>query len=797
LLSMAAVMVVPTRALATSCSSDTFITDACPEINTTSITNDIHIQPTGSVTGPTGVLNETQFVASLTNEGLISGTLTAGILNDDGGFDLIDNEGGFIFGAVTGFENTTLSFLGTLTNSDSGTISGDEYGITNNTSTIGLISNLDALIHGGDSGIYNDTDTIGTLSNSGSIVGAEDVGISNAFGGTIAQLTNAAGGAITGGEVGVRNLGILNTLSNAGGITGSAESGIYNRGSIALLSNSGSVGGANFGVYNSGGMIDLLSNSGTISGTAIAGVENNDCFMCDVTILGTIVQLTNAVGGVITGGDFGVENFDTMNTLVNNGLISGTTLDGVLNSGSIGLLSNSGGTIIGGDTGIDNENMLLTLSNSGNITGTAKVGILNGSEGTIALLNNTIGGVISGHSTGVFNQGLIATLANSGSIVGNVSTGVDNRGSISVLSNSGVIRGGSSGVYNAGGTIGLLSNSGTITGTSTAGIENVDNLFDDVDSLGTIFQITNSGTGVIIGGGFGILNRDTIDTIVNNGLISGNTLDGVLNSGSISLLSNSGGTIIGGDTGIDNRNMLLTLSNSGSIGGANLGAYNDGGTIDLLSNSGTISGTAIAGIENNEYFIMCEVTILGTIVQLTNAPGGVISGGEFGVENFDTMNTVVNNGLISGATNGVANAGLINTLNNSGTIIATATIHGGADGVAVAGIRNDPGGMIGVLNNAEGGYITGGSSGIYNLGSITLLTNSGSISGGSSGIDNEGGISTLSNSGMIHGGSSGIDNAGAASASSPIAVPSSALQAPEFTIATIARTPDCSAPLGN
>ncbi len=118
----------------------------------------------------------------------------------------------------------------------------------------------------------------------------------------------------------------------------------------------------------------------------------------------------------------------------------------------------------------------------------------------------------------------------------------------------------------------------------------------------------------------------------------------------------------------------------------------------------------------------------------------------------------------------MSNARTITTLSNSGMISGG---NGGVElfgfaGTGGTGVVNASGATIGLLNNAAGGTISGGSGsiggwGVSNLGIITTLTNSGIISGGGShssmtnavGVANSGTIGTLTNSGTILGGRSG------------------------------------------
>ncbi len=324
-------------------------------------------------------------------------------------------------------------------------------------------------------------------------------------------------------------------------------------------------------------------------------------------------------------------------------------------------------------------------------------------------LSVTGSGMISGGSTGVFNYVPIGTLSNAGTITASF-FGVNNAGSIATLSDTGggLVSTGDRGINNQSSAIIGALLIGTLSSTGSISAEIVHGAYTGVDNNGsTIFQLSNGGT--IQGGTYGIVNMPGAPPIDE-----AYPEHAILNA-TPSIVQAS----------------INTLTNTGSIVGGTTGIYNNGGFIGTLTNFGTIAGTIHNGINN-----------AGTIGTINNAASGAVAG------------------IIAGGTNGIYNAAVIGTLSNSGTITATDAAHSGPGGQAVTGVQNFGSGVITLLSNAAGGVISGGSSGIYNLGSITTLSNAGSISGGSSGIDNEGAITTLTNTGKISGGSSGIDNEG-------------------------------------
>ncbi|MGU3496664.1 autotransporter-associated beta strand repeat-containing protein [Xanthobacteraceae bacterium A53D] len=502
-----------------------------------------------------------------------------------------------------------------------------------------------------------------------------------------------------------------------------------------------------------------------------------------------------------TGGDL---------ILTNTGLMSGGTF--------------SPGTIVGlraatPGTALENDGTITVTGATITTTGTTVAGLL--SLGTITTLTNTnrIGasgtiGLFAGFNNliaGVANTDAlsrIGTLANSGTI----SAG----GSIAA---SGVVPGGSApnviaGVANMSGTIGSLSNTGLISvaGSAADGLSGLSAIFNRsvIETLSNLAggQITstittgshyaigihnyNGGTignllndaGATISGGTAIVNRGSIGTITNNGMIS--TRDGILaREGTIDSLINNG-TIAATlrsalSVGVGASAVSVLNGSDGFMSGTH--AMGNGGTIGTLTNSGTLSGI-YAGIGNSPYGSIGSIDNSGSISgneaiandgfigALTNS--GTLSGGSNGIRNSGTIGALTNSGTLSSGYNGIHNSGTIGALSNSGTITGSnAAIHNDATGTldtvantgVIAGmIRNDSTGnltitggtgtIVGTLTGVSGGIgasdrgIIGSSDADLVFASGNILLNS-DVETGNRTLVNSANVSMLNNISLI------------------------------------------------
>lgn len=455
---------------------------------------------------------------------------------------------------------------------NSGSISGDFYGIRNDGSLVSLNNSTAATITGGGG---CGTNGCGGVANFG----------------VIETLNNSAGSTISAGAgVGLVNFGSLSsigTLDNSGSILGSSFSGIQNEGVINSLINRGDATiSGDAGIFNFGSLsrINTINNSGTITGTLSQGIENN----------GLVGSLTNNSGASITGASTGINN--TLNTsvitsLINSGTIAGQANQGIDNFGTItNLTNNSSGSIIGGSIGIYNRSAasISNIANAGTIRGSLYA---IGNSGAIDSISNS--GIISisplsSSITAIGNEGVINTLTNNGSITGDIAV------TCAALSlDCDAVRKGS-------GRINTLNNAGTITGDVYLGMS-----APTPGALPSIGTLNNSGS----------INRIYIQYMTGEGV----AIENVSNTGRI-----ENGIFIGGVTS-DSLAGIGALTNSGSIdGGIQIGsigttAGRSGTGIRSFANTGTVTGGIT--ISNVQYYGVSQ----SGIELLTNT--GSIAGG--------------------------------------------------------------------------------------------------------------------------------------------------------------------------
>jgi hypothetical protein len=675
---------------------------------------------------------------TLVNHGIISATSHANAYGFGVGAGILTGTNiGLIEGAQYGVQFTNFAAAGsTLFNS--GTIvatgvAGTERGINVDIiNTPITVTNTGAgLIQGGGYGLYLATGG-GTFYNSGSITGtnaATGVGIY-----TTGTLTGTNIGLIEGGQYGIRfnntTTTIGGSITNSGTIRATAADsrGVTANPNFITVNNldGGLIEGAIYGIFlgDNGGVVN---NSGSITGTAATGVG-----------IYTTGTLTGDNTGLIEGGAYGIwlNNIRTADSDITN---SGTIRAGGV--GSTGLYANSAvvtvrneapGLIEGGTVGI----WLAaggTVRNSGTITGTTAAGGVGiHVAGAPADITNDAGALIEGASVGVrFGAGAAgSTLRNSGSIramlgsdgvVSVTSILIDNaldaliegsdRGVVlqggGTVANLGLIRGGTTGMQLTAG--GSIANTGAITGTAESGY--------GISATNARIDITNTGAGLIQGGGYGIhlANGGGGGAFFNDGTISGTTANGV-------------GIYTGG---------LLTGTNFGLIEGGIYGIQFNATNAahSIITNSGTVTGTR--GI----------VTTYGSVpITIINNAAGLIQGDTHGISLSTGGATITNSGTITGtAANGV---GILTT----GRIIVTNTglIHGGNYGIHFNDNANAAGSDI-----TNSGTITG-TRGITSTGAAVApvtLTNTGSglIAGALYGVNLSAGGGTFYNSGTISG----------------------------------------------
>jgi len=294
----------------------------------------------------------------LIDAGLIQGNASVGSGN------ITNQSGGTITGNAAFVDQVTLT-SGTLTNA--GTIGGDFTSVgtatVNNQAGGSIAGGVDiatnVLVRGP-----------GTVTNAGSIGG---FGVLLGDGGSV---TNS--GTITG-----TTTNPVNPAGNTAGIVVSLSSG-----NVTNLAGGAITGGTDGIQYSSGQASGNVVNAGSITGLTGNGVN-----------FSAGGSLTNRAGGAITGAVNGVllaGNIAVANPVINAGTITGTTGDGVFINANTATVTNLAGGTITGVIGIETNAVISTVINAGTITGTGGTAISFDFNNTSNLILRT-GSVINGN----------------------------------------------------------------------------------------------------------------------------------------------------------------------------------------------------------------------------------------------------------------------------------------------------------------------------------------------------------------------------------------------------------------
>ncbi|ELW3279746.1 hypothetical protein QMJ44_001774 [Campylobacter jejuni] len=489
---------------------------------------------------------------------------------------------------------------------------------------------------------------------------------------------------------------------------------------INNFSNSGTIySNTGESIYFGNANISSFANSGTIKSKQGTGVNTSQ---------GTSIENFNNTG-TIEGKRMGVNVRSTINTFVNDGLIT-TTVKGMHWSDGIQINAN-----------------VKTLINKGTIQGFSAP--IKSSGGTIDQLINE--GTMKGESIGIYmSGGLVKTLINKGTINQNNSATwaagikLQNNSTIENIINTGSIRSNAFGISVTGGKFGtlIIKDGGQVYAKYTAiGVGRS-------QTLGDLY--IDGSSSKIYGEEHGILLENNSQTqkieLKNGGIIKGN-IDGMrlINSASLSgemILSGEGSRVEGGrGAGILNR--------SGKIEGSI--TIKDGATVTATSNraiansgSGSITGGITVSGKNTK--------LEGNIINIGNASIGSdikIEDGakvEGGLVNQD-------NGSISGSVQ-VSGGSSIDSITNegNGAISGSITVDKDSKLDSITNTSTSSTGISGSItnnsdnkleiSNGEGATIGGG---ITNNGNADLvISNQGSV-----GKDKNGNTVTNNGSGSV------------------------------------------------
>jgi uncharacterized protein with beta-barrel porin domain len=698
---------------------------------------------------------------SVTNNGTITG---AGVGVEFGAAATITNNAG---AQIAGQNGNAIYAVSSATIVNAGTLTG--AGVANNQPSDAIYVTLG-----------------GSLTNSGTISGP---GAAVQFNGS-ANVTNNAGGAITGGSgsaVYVRGAGGLinnGTLTS----TGSEAVAILQGGSISNTGTiTGTFGGAQLGSssYPNGGTI---TNSGTIQATMDGGNG--------ASIVGAGGVVNNNAGGAIlstttSGSGSWAIDFEGANETLNNAGTVRADVAVVLDGG--GTVSNTGaisGTTAGVNSGAGGTSGAVSLTSSGQISGGSYAIQLTGAyDNTINLqagsvttgLISTGGGndsvTLAGTSTGGVNLGggnNTLTLVGGASAGGTLDGGTGGTNSL-------VLTGTAAGTANASqfADFATVTKTGTgtwyVNGPSTLNapwtIQQGTVQITNVTGVGTAAVVDNTGLSLYGASGTFANAVSGAGMIYVTGVASGATLTFTGNLTNTGANGGYGGAGIASILVFDASHIAVSGSNTSGNIGVDLGGA--GGTLDVLSGASITGGYAVYGggtgvtvnnagtlvghAQNGAYGAGVDLYAGGTLnntgsitgdnlgVELgqsgtvTNAAGAAITGNNgnaiYAVQNA----TIVNNGALTSAHNGY-NAVYVT---GGGSLSNTGTIAGDGAAVQFNGSAT--------VTNASGATITGNTgSAVYIRGVGTLVNNGTLTSTGSEAVAIlQGG--TISNTGAISG----------------------------------------------
>jgi fibronectin-binding autotransporter adhesin len=721
----------------------------------------------GAITGNGNIIfNSASTTGNSGGQVVLSGSVNnAGTISNLGGVAGANGNviSGAIGGNVTGIlqnsadtlkiENANTAYTGTTT------INGGTLDLGGGTTAGGLGSST-PLVLGGGVLVYTTTGT-NAQTFSGTTINAGASAVGSTIGGDTINL-----GALT------RNVGgTVNLASNGTTTTTSGTSG-------SILTDAKGSAYATFGTtdwaVNNGGTIDSLSDIGgyttntatTLSGNAdIASQTGNGN-----TVLAANTSITSlrfnaatssnnnnvtATGFTLTTGGILIGAGSTSATSITGGTLEGAAGDDLV------VINDSASTLTISSTIADNTSATgLTFGGTGavNLTGTnTYTGQTTIGSGTVTLSGGNLGTgalVLSNDATAALNLNgtstTVASLAGGGMLGGNITNTTSGSTTSSIVLtvgssastttyagviSNGTFTGGAGGANTVGltltgGTL-ILTGANTYTGTTTIntgatlqvgdGTTIASNNTGAAGGFGANAAISN-GTGVQGGATAGSL---ASTSIVDKGSLVYNEFDiqapGITAAGDLQqqyLGELVGATISGGGsvTLLGGGGLALSGANTFS-GGLNIKA----GTVYITNAAGSAgSGTITIGDSNNTGAAATLAAIFSGTLNAANAINVVGTGA-------DTISFVINNNDLSASSatfSGAVTLGSGGTASNLTVQNNFATVESGATSLVLSGNISGNGNLIlqtniGAANNSANVVLSGASTGVNNVGTIT------------------------------------------------------------------------------
>ena len=613
------------------------------------------------------------------------------------------------------------------------------------------------------------------------------VGTSTTLGATLGYNTAAAYGYLRSSStssdmltwsiagVGINGIVPVNSLDISGGAvigSGAAYAGMAIAPSNGLIVQGAvAIGAASAGTmkFSVNGGTSTFSDSvgvGTTSTTGITAgnlfaVFGNEQITDSLYVQNNIFAGTGIQGGYVSGSIFNASGTATVNSLVSNGAISGTTITGsgglfaaaINTSGAatVNSLTSNGaisGTTIGG-TAITASTGLTVTAGGAAITGNSTI------TGNLTVTGNLIlsGNTIISQANVLVVQDPILYLADNNP-ANNYDIGVVGNYNNGTYYHTGIVRNhtdsnwtvfdtdvteptGTINWSDASLTYGGLKAGNIIVAGSTESTSNTTGALKVAGGVGISGGI-NAG-GQIYAASINSAGAATVASLTSNGAITGTTITGsgglyaaAINTAGAatvnSLTSNSTvlGTVFTASTGVQGGYVSGTVFNASGAA-----------TVASLTSNGAISGTTITGsgglyaaaintagaatvnslVSNGA---ITGTTIGGTVITAsTGVQGGYVSGSVFNASGAATVASLTSNGAITGTTitgSGGLYAAAINTA-------GIATVNSLASNSTVSGT------VVTASTGVQGGYVSGTVFNASGAATVNSLISNGSISG--------------------------------------------------------------------
>lgn len=558
----------------------------------------------------------------------------------------------------------------------------------------------------------------GTLDNSGQILSTFGYGVfvDDDNPGNITNITNNAGGVISGGGGAILTAGTLvgdatvENVVNAGDITGDVllgagddairlENGSTLTGSVDLNLGDDTAeivdlsAGMLSGTLDGGDGSDTVSlifnaSGSTASLFTITGFETQNIVANGAPTTVTIAAGTPLSGAIVLSGDGTVINNDDITVANDEAIFAGNDITLINNADLVTTGDFAEGIDSGDDVSITHTGSILTDGENaeGIETNTgSKITVITGA--TIETSGEGAEGILTSDIAIVEHAGSIITTGDQGEGIQVVDLGVVEITSTGSISTAGV---GAEGVY------GVLDSDITLLGsivTTGADADGIDSDNDSVVSIGSTGSIMVSGDGaegVVLGtgsqldndgsivasgavGAVGVRFDEGVGTLTNNGMISAANGEGINVIGGssgevVAVVNNATGVIIGSGAEYAINGSLGTedVTNSGSISGNSI--LESGEDVFRIVNGGTVDGWINLGSDNDQFI-------------LSGAGADAVSGTINGDDDIDTF--IIDNAEtnLSGAK--ISNFEILNQLSGISNVtdditFDTATISSGS-----------------------------------------------------------------------------------------------------------------------